>query len=262
MKRILLDIHNGFNFRDLGDYETRDGRKLKTHKVLRSGRLNELSDRDINYLADYGMRYDVDFRSPEEEKNAPDRYASGIDYRFTPVFPTDETNVSKSFEELRAEFASDPLAGFNHMVHTYEDIAKLDSAKQAYRRFFETLLENTGENESVLFHCSAGKDRTGMGAVFFLTALGVDPDTVRSDYLASNKYLRSETERMINQVKNANGTPQLVASTRSLAGVANEYLDAALLTINDSYAHTMDFIQQEIGLSDAEIADLKRIYLQ
>ena len=71
--------------------------------------------------------------------------------------------------------------------------------KKAYRHFFDVLLENSDEGRSVLFHCSAGKDRTGMGAVYLLTALGVDEATIRRDYLASNKYLAPWQEKAISQ---------------------------------------------------------------
>lgn len=72
-KPLLLDIKHGFNFRDLGSYETLDGRKIKKHKILRSANLAYLSERDVNYLDDYGLRYDVDFRSISEKEVEPDR---------------------------------------------------------------------------------------------------------------------------------------------------------------------------------------------
>lgn len=258
----LLDVHHGFNFRDLGGYRTKSGQTIRSHKVIRSGRMNELSNRDLTYLGDYGLKTVVDFRSPQEKAQAPDRLPEGVLYHFDPVFPTDETKVSKKASELRGNFATDPLAGFKSMITTYSEMMDYDSAKQAYRHFFDLLLANTGSDESLLFHCSAGKDRTGMGAVFLLTALGVDAVTVRQDYLASNQFLQGESARMVAAVKADNGSAALIASTRSLASVTNEYLDAALLTINQNYGNLAQYLESEIGVTAAQRRDLRALYLE
>ncbi|WP_390405967.1 tyrosine-protein phosphatase [Lacticaseibacillus jixiensis] len=259
----LLNIHHGFNFRDLGGYQTKAGTRLRMHKVIRSARLNALSQRDLAYLAEYGVHYDVDFRSPKERADAPDRLPANASYHFDPVFPVDETKASANAEELRKQqLAQDPLGGFRNMVNTYTDLVTMPSAQKAYREFFDLLLANSAPDSALLFHCTAGKDRTGMGAVFLLTALGVDPVTIRQDYLASNRYLVEETERMIKVVRAAGGSPALIASTRSLGGVANEYLDAALMNIDLRYGSLDHYLTTALDLTAAQRRDLRSIYLE
>lgn len=258
----LLNIHHGFNFRDLGGYQTKAGQTMRTHKLIRSGRLNELSTRDQQYLTDYGLAYDVDFRSPQEQSDAPDRVPSGVAYHFDPVFATDETKASIKAEELRRQaLAKDPLGGFRNMVNTYADLVLLPSAQKAYRTFFDLLLANDGD-QALLFHCTAGKDRTGMGAVYLMTALGVDPVTVRRDYLASNLYLGEESERMVNEARQTGAAPALIASTRSLGGVANEYLDSALMTIDANFGSLDHYLTDALQITPAQRRDLRAIYLQ
>lgn len=258
----LLNIHHGFNFRDLGGYQTKAGQTLRYHKLIRSGRLSALSDRDQQYLADYGLRYDVDFRSPQEQSDQPDRVPDGVTYHFEPVFATDETKASIKAEELRRQaLAKDPLGGFRNMVNTYTDIVMLPSAQKAYREFFDLLLANDGD-DALLFHCTAGKDRTGMGAVYLLTALGVDPVTIRRDYLASNLYLGEESERMVNEARKAGAGPAMIASTRSLGGVANEYLDSALMTIDGHFGSLDHYLESALKITTAQRRDLRAIYLQ
>ncbi|KRN23355.1 tyrosine-protein phosphatase [Lacticaseibacillus camelliae] len=262
MTPIVLPIHHGFNFRDLGGYKTKAGQTVRTHRLLRSGRLNELSATDLTYLTDYGLQAIVDFRSPQERADAPDQVPAGAQDLFDPVFPTDETKVTEEAEEARhTELAKDPLAGFRSMVNTYASIVVQPSAKKAYRQFFDVLLSQ-GSDGAVLFHCSAGKDRTGMGAVYLLTALGVDPITIRQDYLASNLYLVAEGQRMVDEVIQAGGSPALQSSYRSLGGVANEYLDSALNTINREYGNLPNYLKNELTLSDAERRDLRALYLK
>jgi len=80
MKQHLLEVKNGFNFRDIGGYPTNDGKMIKMHKAVRSGMLNPLSDDDLNYLNEYGVRVDVDFRSPSEQEEYPDKVPSMAKY--------------------------------------------------------------------------------------------------------------------------------------------------------------------------------------
>ena len=257
----LLNIHHGFNFRDLGGYQTEAGQTIRAHKVIRSAKLDQLSDRDLNYLANYGMRYDVDFRSPEEQAKEPDRLPDVASYYFVPVFPVDETEVSKAPENIYEKFGGSPTAGFENMIETYRDIVNLDSAQKAYRQFFDLLLENEPDDQALLFHCSAGKDRTGMGAVYLLSALGVDAHTIRQDYLAANDYIQQPLEEMLARVTAEGGNDNLMQSMRDLWTVNAAYLDSALQTINHEYGGMADYLQNTLKLTPAQQKDLRTLYL-
>lgn len=150
-KPLLLDIKHGFNFRDLGSYKTLNGRKIKKHKILRSANLAYLSERDVNYLDDYGLRYDVDFRSISEKEVEPDRISNNVHYHFNPVFSEDETRSTKKDQETRYKtYSKIKNAGFEDMLKAYKDIVLTDGAKKAYRQFFDLLLANDKENEALL----------------------------------------------------------------------------------------------------------------
>ncbi|WP_125703849.1 tyrosine-protein phosphatase [Lacticaseibacillus daqingensis] len=261
MTPILLDIHHGFNFRDLGGYATTTGQRVKPGRLIRAGRLNELSEHDLQTLTDYGLAIDVDFRSPQERTEAPDRLPAGVDYQFAPVFPTDETQVSKKTTELRANFATDPAAGFQHMVNMYANLVVQASAHQAYRHFFDLLLANATPG-ALLFHCTAGKDRTGMGAVFLLTALGVDAPTVRADYLASNALLTVPRQRTAAKIRATGGSDALLASTKALGSVDAAYLDAALTTITHTYGSLAAYLTDVLGVTAAQTRELRQLYLE
>ncbi len=69
----LLDIQDGHNFRDLGGYETKDGRHVKWHRLIRSGSLAHLNEHDLSTLAAIPVTIDIDLRAPEEVKQAPDK---------------------------------------------------------------------------------------------------------------------------------------------------------------------------------------------
>ncbi|MCG4281973.1 tyrosine-protein phosphatase [Lacticaseibacillus saniviri] len=262
MEPKLLNIHHGFNFRDLGGYQTKAGQTIRSHKVIRSAKLDLLSDRDQAYLVNYGLKTDVDFRSPEEQLKEPDRVPTGVDYHFVPVFPTDETKNSTKPENLQEKFSSDPQAGFENMVTTYRDLVNLDSSKKAYRTFFDLLLANEADHDALLFHCSAGKDRTGMGAVYLLSALDVDPATIRQDYLAANRYIQEPLEEMLKHVRQSGGNDNLAQSMTDLWTVNGAYLDSALQTITSEYGNMANYLKDELKLSDSQQQDLRRLYLE
>ena len=108
------------------------------------------------------------------------------------------------------------------------------------------------DDESVLFHCSAGKDRTGMGAVYLLTVLGVDETVIRADYLASNKYLRGQQKK-----------EEVRALQKGEIFAKNIFnLDCALGTMAREYGSLGEYLEKELKLSANEQEDLRKIYLK
>lgn len=115
-----------------------------------------------------------------------------------------------------------------------------------YKKFFE-LLQNKS-NTPLLFHCSAGKDRTGMGAALILSALGVDEQTIMKDYLLSNIYLANKYSKM----KAAN--PNL----SSLFEVKPEFLQAGLDKIKNDHGNVENFLTKMLNI---DIAKMREMYL-
>lgn len=263
----LLNLEGGRNFRELGGYQTQDGKIIKTHKIIRSATLGQLTDKTLQYLSDYGIHYDIDFRSVEEQQAIADRVPPTAKYVFDPVFGVNLTQSSKFDEQEKATQSQHNIEGLNDipknghdkMCATYRELIHSDSAKKAYRIFFDYLLANDKDHQAVLFHCTAGKDRTGMGAVFLMTALGVDQKTIINDYLLTNNVL----ENYINeQLKAFNNDLQLYQSAKSLMQVSRDYMSAADEEVKKEAGNWLNYVQNEIKVTTKEIADLKKIYLQ
>ena len=253
-------LTNCDNFRDMGGIKTHDGHVLKEKKIIRSGKLSDLNDDDVVFLEKYGLKHDVDFRSMSERKNEPDRIPASVSYHFAPVFPVDETRSGNDKWESRRNYYVDEQAAFKDMLDAYNDIVLQDCAKKAYREFFDVLLANDKDDESVLFHCSAGKDRTGMGAVYLLTVLGVDETVIRADYLASNKYLRGQQK--IEDVRALQKGEIFAKNIFNLGSVSEHYLDCALGTMAREYGSLGEYLEKELKLSANEQEDLRKIYLK
>ena len=115
-----------------------------------------------------------------------------------------------------------------------------------YREFFALL--QSEENTPLVFHCSAGKDRTGIAAALVLTALGVDMRTVMTGYLASNGYLESKYSEYIRQMPNLG----------ALFGVKAGFLDAAFNRIRKDYGSADEFLRGELKV---DIPRFRELYL-
>ncbi|MFC6253111.1 tyrosine-protein phosphatase [Secundilactobacillus hailunensis] len=257
----ILTMDHGYNFRDLGGYQTHDGKAVQWQRVIRTGTLAHLSKHDQQSLVDYGIKFDVDFRSDGEVAKAPDQIPNQILYRHLPVFPDDKTDASKTREELNAELKARKKNGFDHMVEVYQEMVTEPQAQSAYRHFFAMLLSNTDEKDGLLFHCTAGKDRTGMGATFFLSALGVPQKIVKQDYLLTNDILSPFIQDRLTKAKNEGITGTTLDTIKAQMTVSSGYFDAAMAAINKHYGAMPQFLNQALQLSNEDINDLKKLYL-
>lgn len=258
----LIGVTSGRNFRELGGYKTLSGKKVKMHKLLRTGNLADLSPFDLAFLKDYGVKKIIDFRSQAEVDKQPDRVPEGADYEFNPVFSEDLTNSSKSINDLEAQSREDADFGFDHMLYAYEDMIESDSAKKAYRKFFDELLANDQDDEALIFHCTAGKDRTGFGALLVLTALGVPLQTIKKDYLLTNITTKDFIDGMVERERKQGKNENTLQSIRDIQSVHPEYIDHAIKVMTDDYGSINNYLREVIGLSGADIMKLRQIYLE
>lgn len=227
------------NLRDLGGHPAAGGRTVKWGLVFRSDDLNDLSDRDVGVLEKLGIRTYVDFRTGHEAESWPDRIPEGVGVGVN--IPVDAGRVMGRFREdgltLRKTMGI--------MISVYRDLVNEHQA--AFRQFF-ALLHNP-DNLPLLFHCTAGKDRTGFAAAMFLTALGADRETVMADYLQSRIFL---------QKRYAAGAdyPEVLAP---LYSVEPEFLQAAFEVIDRKYDGPEAFLSRQLGVDEAR---LREIYLE
>lgn len=260
MQRVL-PITSGNNFRELGGYQTADGCTIKMHKIIRSGALHDLNDNDAVYLTKYGVKYDVDFRSTEERDAQPDRSLNGCTYFWDPVLKFDELENSVSLNKLATDIFENANTGYNHMISVYHNMIKKPDANQAYRKFFDYLLMNDQDQQVLLFHCTSGKDRTGIGAILFLSALDIPEETIKQDYLLTNQVTQNHLMTTLNQIKQKTDNDTLLTNVRYLLTVSEDYYQAAMDDIHSMAGTTINYLHKFINVTDDEINQLKKIYL-
>ncbi|MBF0651240.1 tyrosine-protein phosphatase [Dysgonomonas sp. GY75] len=237
-----LPMTGGYNFRDLGGYKTTDGKFVKWGKIFRSDDLHKLTDSDLGYLAAIPLISIVDFRSGEEMEQAPDKNPSSVKNNYTySISPGDlMAAVKQDISKINAEQANRMMKDMNILLVT-------DSACiHQYKEFFK-LLQN-GDDIPLMFHCSAGKDRTGMGAALVLSALGVDEQIILKDYLLSNTYLANKYAGLKSQYP----------AISSLFEVKPEFLQAGLDQIKKDHGSVENYLTKVLGV---DIQKMREMYL-
>ncbi|MBY6063695.1 tyrosine-protein phosphatase [Pseudidiomarina sediminum] len=258
----LIPLEGGRNFRDLGGYTTTDGRTVKRGKIFRSGVLNGLTDEDYTIIDGLNIGTVVDFRTTEE------RQTEVTQWRASPV---EHISTDYAMDFAREEFArifADPnvsAADIEHaMAEMYPTI--LDSQLENYKQMFARLLQ---KDEGLLFHCTAGKDRTGISALLILTALGVDKETAIADYMASNDYL--DFDAMLPKKGEQQDGPHAEMMAlfarlpedvlQPLMGVKRSMIVAAIDEMEREHGSIIGYIHNELDVSQQDIAVLRSKYL-
>ncbi len=257
-----LPLEGVLNTRDLGGLKTEDGRSVRAGQLIRSGEIDEISVNSMQNLDDMGVSVIVDLRTTAEATAHPAQWPEGKG----PVrhnFPVME-NESQMIEDMRASIKSgtaraeetDALfaGAFGYIATDYTD---------EYRDLFDVLLEQP-EGQAVLYHCSGGKDRTGVATALVLTALGVTKEDIQADFMMSNalKDADNKAEQIAAEVNAAQGTSMTAEAVWPSLGVRESYLDEFYNSIEESYGSVDSYLREGLGLTDEELETLRNRYLQ
>ncbi|MDX2221267.1 MAG: tyrosine-protein phosphatase [Rhodospirillaceae bacterium] len=262
----VVPLQGAKNFRDLGGYRTADGKRVKWGKIYRADQLSRLTDADYAVIDDLGISVVCDLRLPDERRRDATAWRAG-DPDMIWFDPTDGvTDPMQAFADV--ERTADGMRAA--LIASYGEMAERQAPH--YQAMFERLA--AGER-GLLFHCTAGKDRTGLGAALLLTALGVPYDTVRQDYQLTEVLVDpAKQAAMYAQAAAQGGGGQgSAAAANMLAGIPAEglavllradpaYLDAAFAAIKADYGSIEGYLDRRLGIDAAEIAQMKSHLLE
>jgi protein-tyrosine phosphatase len=252
--RRIPPLEGGRNFRDLGGYATHDGRRVRWHRLYRSGSPAELTARDWGWLLAQGVRAVCDLRGTQERDAAPFawRQSPGIGY-WTRDYET-------SFGELRALMMSDFTTGEAAREAMMAGYRRLPFEQApGYREIFRRL--KAGE-VPLMFNCSAGKDRAGTAAALILSALGVPRDVVREDYLLSNRHL-GFSRAATGKAGGGSLFGRLSPDVRdAILTCEPYYLDAAFAAIDETCGSFPAYCRDILETDEADIAIIRHSLLE
>ena len=262
-----IGLYDVQNTRDLGGYKTTDGRTVKTGLLIRSGRLSNASKEDIHILKDlYHLNAVVDFRIIRERIDSPDVKIDGVTYYTLPL--VDDKSPMVGGVHKRSANNQNPLSYFIDVIKQghgksdmYVKLFKSERFQKGMTSFFQILLNNDGEH-SILWHCAAGKDRAGSAAALTLLALGVDKETVLTDFDLSNIAYNEWIQKRLTQVSRITRDPEILTVVRSLSGVNADYMRNAIDATILDYGSIENYLEVCMNITKEDIAKLQDMYLE
>ena len=252
-----LDLQGAYNFRDVGGYPTTDGKKVKRGLIFRSEALAQLTDRDYEQLAELKIKVLCDFRGDDEKQRAPTKWrGSEVEMFPQPIAAGGNTNsiMGKVIQGAPPEEIKAVMAGLYGQFVT--------ANVPAYQKLMRRIVDG---GVPVLYHCTAGKDRTGVFTALLLTTLGASRATVMEDYLLTNQYVLTDkaVATMTANLKNYGITKAPpMESLKPLLGVEPEYLEAVFATIDKEFGNFDEFRRKALGLTDADVKKLRSMLLE
>ena len=260
------------NFRDLGGIRTNDGKTVKKGKLFRCAALHNASEEDIQRIRELGIDTIVDFRSHREAYVHKDPEIEGIRYCNISLFKERErhegverTDNDDPFYEMMIKASFDhPTMFAEHLSNAYRDLASGEAAIAGYIRFFELLAGE--ECDKVLWHCSAGKDRTGVAAILLLEALDADRQMIRENYLATNLHLGRTLKEVLGLVKDMAGEHENYEAIRdsfmTALSASETFIDTCYRTMEEQAGTPQEFLEKYLHVDEEMRKKLKEKYCE
>ena len=253
-----LDFAGGTNFRELGGYEADEGKHVKWGQIWRGIPTCKLTgEADRAKLDALGLRLILDLRSVEEAKKEPDYVPDGARLvQICGLCAEDGHEIAFAPGDIDRLMASAP-EGYDVPRVLY---CRMLTGNKAFKELFRAL--EAGETP-ILFHCSAGKDRTGVAAMLILLALGASDETICADYAQTNVCRRAEIEAVMQEhADEIAADPSCRNHYYRMAGVSPEAAPFVLDTIRSQFGSAENYLEAEYGLTPARLMRLRRMYLE
>ncbi|WP_376700214.1 tyrosine-protein phosphatase [Listeria booriae] len=250
-----IPLEGCFNFRDLGGYVNTAGKTVKWGKLYRSSLLTNITEKDKDTLEKLGVSWICDLRSTSEIAAKPTPALAHIKNRHIPI----GTAKNESTESQKIDLPDDhrvyePLMGESYRVFV--------QSKDGFREIFNDIIEK--EEVPFLFHCTAGKDRTGVLGALLLKLLDIPENTILADYELTNQYadnILGEMQGLVNAFSNSEKKIDL-ENFRPMAEARPAYLEIAFDEMQKEYGSVDAYLEKGIGITPSEKAKFQTMMLE
>lgn len=279
MNRVI-PFQGTHNFRDLGGYPAADGRKVKMGLFFRSDELFGLTEQDREAFQHLNIKTIFDYRSDYEVQKKPDPVFPLVNQLHIQAISSDPSSMmnmpaaaqdqepgeqqQQQTQGQQEHFIVGLLkSGFfksyrsDHMM--LEIYKQLPFENPAYKSLMGKI--QNPENLGLLQHCTAGKDRTGVGAALILMALGVSKNDIMEDYLLTNVTMRGLNEQIMARIA-GHVSEEERQNIEGMLGIKEEYLEAAFTSITEKYGNEESYLVQEFGLTADKLSTLREMCLE
>lgn len=239
-----IGLENTINFRDLGGLQTRDGRTVRKGFIYRSDNLAKLETNDFGAFNALRIGTVYDLRTDHEIAGKEDHLPANVRYMHTPVVQ-DNAGEIKGLKKrvLNGEITEQQARDMTAKFYADAVTVNIGSVKSILKQI-------TTSEQPVLYHCSAGKDRTGIISALILSILNVDRQVIVDDFMVSNYYRRERAEKTLGKAKLGRIIkPKLnMDAIEVLSTVDKSFIGATFNAIDSTYGGMEPFIEKELGI--------------
>ncbi len=255
----IIPLEGVLNARELGGIALKGGRQVKHAKIIRTGRLSDMTESDIRVLTDkWNVTRIIDLRNNGEIGEHPDIVPEGTLFQQIAIIPGEKQGISREDHGMEIGDRAIMIArkhaegdGAQALLESmYAQMARDEYCIGRMKDFFDAMLEQ-GEG-SVVWHCTSGKDRTGVTGVLLLYALGAEMDDIKDDYLFTNQQNGTYRENLLNLMRDRGATEDLVHEIRVLESVDWAYISGFLAEIDRLYGGIDRFLANQMGLTESK----------
>lgn len=248
------DLEGSKNFRDLGGYPTYYGTRVKYGMIIRGARLADLTMHDRQVFNSLGIKTVFDLRSRNEADEFPNYQVPGaVNVRYCALKGPGGEEIDFSPANLERNFGSLSPAKFGELYK------KFPFNNEAYHKLFEYLEE---KKAPLFFHCSSGKDRTGIAAIIILLALGVSREDALYDYSLTNKYNAPLLEALYKERGIKEDDTESREKLKPMYGVEPAMAAGAIDAIYQKYQTIDNYMMSEYGFDKEKLSRLRSIYTE
>ena len=249
-----IEIKKVNNFRFLGGLKNSQGKILKDSLIYRSGNLHHLKSNSFDDFEKLRIKKVIDLRTTQEIEKETDHLPSNVIYKNYPAFE-DKNNEMANAKNLALKGKISKADADKRMLKFYTDY--VSENPQVIKQIITEILDS---NEPILYHCTAGKDRTGIISALILKILKFDNDVIFEEYLVSND-LRKKV--INNRLKLANTFhfvyPKLdIGVVEKSSWIERNYLQTAFDEIDQKYGSMDHYINQVLGISESQ----REVYIE
>ena len=268
----FLPVKGIVNARDLGGYTTQDGLVVRDKLLLRMASLADATDADLQYLASLPVTKVIDFRKTEEKLGKADRLVPGAFHVDISVDASGNA-VAEATEEEKKKLGRGKrfdvrkiivMIAFNEKAkkvarEMYPTRVFDAQCQSQFATFFREVLDT--ESGAVVYHCTQGKDRTGVASALLLAALGADRATIVADFDATNRVYEKDVKKYVRRVRFWGGKEEEIGVVKAFLGCNTDNFVKALDRIDQEYGSMEAYLKGPMALTDEDLLALRRRYL-
>jgi protein-tyrosine phosphatase len=239
-RRVALE--NAYNVREIGGYATREGEQTRPGWLYRADSLHRLSADDQARLRERGIRTIIDLRRDDEIASAPNVFADAPDMTYQHI----------------SLFVTRPSAGVHEgkfplsLTEVYRYI--LETSQAPMHLVMSEILASEG---AVLFHCTAGKDRTGLVAALLLDLADVDREDIVRDYALTERYIAP----LMHELRESRPAAMPLELYVKLLDAKPEFMRDTLAHLDETYGGSAGYLRS-LGWRDEDVGRLRSVIVE